>query len=113
MQFKLVSVLVVVQLCFLSTGSWAGNSVSSVPTAELPTVGTSSISTLANPSSAPDDVTLLAPKITKSVVTILCGNKQGTAWAINTELTTQQKSQGFKSYLVTNHHVIAESNYFR
>jgi hypothetical protein len=108
MKFKFVSVLVVVQLCFLSTGSWAGNSVSSVPTAELPTVGTSSVSTLANPSSAPDDVTLLAPKITKSVVTILCGNKQGTAWAINTELTTQQKSQGFKSYLVTNHHVIAD-----
>jgi hypothetical protein len=108
MKFKAVSVLVVVQLCFLSASSWAGNSVSSVPAAELPTVGTSSVSTLANPSSAPDDVTLLAPKITKSVVTILCGNKQGTAWAINTELTTQQKSQGFKSYLVTNHHVIAD-----
>ena len=108
MKHKLVSVLVIAQLFFMSSSSGAGNSVSSVPAVELPTVGTSSVSTLGSPSSAPDDVTLLAPKITKSVVTILCGNKQGSAWAINTELTTQQKSQGFKSYLITNHHVIAD-----
>ena len=95
-------------MCFLPSNSWAGNSMSNVPASELPTVGTSSTSTLASPSSAPDDVTLLAPKITKSVVTILCGNKQGSAWAINIELTAQQKSQGFKSYLITNHHVIAD-----
>ena len=75
----------------------AGDSVSNVPVTDLPTVAASNVSTLGTPSSAPDDMTLLAPKITKSVVTILCGNRQGTSWAINTELTAQQKSQGFKS----------------
>jgi hypothetical protein len=104
----LLAIILSAQLLVAPTVSWAGNSVSSVPTAELPTVATSNVSALGNPSSAPDDVTLLAPKITKSVVTILCGNKQGTAWAINTELTAEQKSKGFKSYLVTNHHVIAD-----
>ena len=108
MKSKLLVMILASQLLFLPVSSWAGNSVSNVPTAELPTVGTSSVSTLGSPSSAPDDVTLLAPKITKSVVTILCGNKQGTAWAINSELTPQQKSQGFKSYLITNHHVITD-----
>jgi hypothetical protein len=108
MKRKLFLILIASQFLISPLSASAGNSTSSVPLTELPTVNPSSVSTLANPGSAPDDVTTLSPKITKSVVTILCGNKQGTAWSINTELTTQQKNQGFKSYLITNHHVIAD-----
>jgi hypothetical protein len=105
---KLIALVLILQLLVSPSVTQADSSVSNVPLSELPSVGVSTVSTLGSPSSAPDDVTLLAPKITKSVVTILCGNKQGTAWAINTELTSQQKNQGFKSYLVTNHHVISD-----
>ena len=108
MKRTLISLALMFQLVIFPPVSWAENSVSNVPVAELPSVGISSVSTLGSPGAVPDDVTLLAPKITKSVVTILCGNKQGTAWSINTELTAQQKSQGFKSYLVTNHHVVED-----
>ena len=108
MKRKFLVFILASQVLFLPTIAWAGDSVSSVPVADLPTVGTSTVSTLGSPGSAPDDVTLLAPKISKSVVTIICGNKQGTAWAINSDLTPLQKSQGFKSYLITNHHVIAD-----
>jgi len=75
---------------------------------DLPSVSSSNVSTLTNAATAPDDLILLGPKITKSVVTILCGNKQGSAWAINVALTPKQKESGFNSYLVTNHHVIAD-----
>lgn len=108
MKNKILVTLVFGQLLFFASSSWAGNSISNIPVSELPTVSTSNVSSLSNPSLTPDDIITLAPKITKSVVTIVCGNKQGTAWSINSELTTQQKSQGFKSYLVTNHHVIAD-----
>jgi len=108
MKSKLLVIVLANLMLFSSSSSWAGDSVSTVPAADLPTVGSSNVSTLGSPSSAPDDMTLLAPKITKSVVTILCGNRQGTAWTINAELSSQQKSQGFKSYLITNHHVIAD-----
>ena len=103
-----MSVLIVAQLYFLRFISWASDSVPSVPAADLLTLEATNVSTLGSPSSAPDNVTLLAPKITKSVVTILSRNKQGTARAINTKLTVQQKNQGFKSYLITNHHEIAD-----
>jgi hypothetical protein len=108
MKHKFLVIFLASQLLFSPSNSWAGSSVSNVPVTELPTVNASNVSTLASPGAAPDDVTSLSPKITKSVVTILCGNKQGTAWSINTELTTQHKNQGFKSYLITNHHVIAD-----
>ncbi len=107
MRQKLLPSMIALLLFMPTPFSWGADSVSNVPAIDLPTVAPSNISTLVNPGTTPDDVTLLAPKITKSVVTVLCGSKQGTAWAINVDLTTKQKNQGFKSYLITNHHVIA------
>ena len=57
MNRKLISLLLFAQLLYLPASSWAGNSASNVPASDLPTVRTSNVSTLANPGSAPDDVT--------------------------------------------------------
>ena len=106
---KRISPLLIFSLLLLqSSSAQAIFSISAVPMNNLPAIGASSISSLDNPGMAPTDITTLAPRISKSVVTLICGNKQGSAWSVNVDLTLQQKDTGFNSYLITNHHVIAD-----
>ncbi|HUW87388.1 MAG TPA: serine protease [Candidatus Paceibacterota bacterium] len=68
-------------------------------------MGMTSISSPANP---PNDLVALSSALTKSVVTVLCGNSLGSGWSVNVDLSAANLSSGFKSYIITNHHVISE-----
>ena len=55
---------------------------------------------------APEDLVALSANVGKSVVTLYCGDSQGTGWSAKVDLSSQMKSDGTKSYLITNHHVV-------
>ena len=86
--------------------SSSGNSSSTVTTGQLPSMNNQGASTISSPSSQPDDLVSLAAETTKSVVTVLCGSGIGSGWSINATLSSANTSEGFKSYVITNHHVI-------
>lgn len=85
-----------------------GNSSSSNSSTDLPSVSTTGVSEIASPSNPPDNLVSLATTVSPSVVTVLCGNSLGSGWSINTQLSNSLKSAGYKSYIITNHHVIAD-----
>lgn len=60
------------------------------------------------PSNPPSDLVSLAEKTTKSVVSVLCSNSIGSGWAVDIELSPTQIAAGNNSYVITNHHVIAD-----
>jgi hypothetical protein len=75
---------------------------------DLPTtLANSSVESL-NYTKGPSDLTGLSKSILPSVVTISCANGKGTGWAASTQLSSQLVSQGFASYLFTNHHVVSD-----
>lgn len=76
------------------------------PTYDLP-ASISNSSTLAlNYSDPPQNLSNLSDSILPSVVTIKCGNGSGTGWAVEVELNSKAKSDGYSTYILTNHHVI-------
>jgi hypothetical protein len=66
----------------------------------------SGLQTISAPASAPKDLVSLTPKISPSVVTVLCGDGSGTGWSIDARLTTSMSNSGYKSLVITNHHVV-------
>ena len=60
------------------------------------------------PSNPPSDLVALAEKTTKSVVSVLCSNSIGSGWAVSIDLSPTQIAAGNRSYIITNHHVIAD-----
>jgi hypothetical protein len=84
----------------------SGNSSSTTITGQLPTVNNFGESLVSAPSSQPTDLVSLAAETTKSVVTVLCGSGIGSGWSINVGLSAANISNGYKSYIVSNHHVI-------
>jgi len=84
-----------------------GNSTSNTVSGQLPTVSNAGESVVSVPSSQPIDLVSLAAETTKSVVTVLCGSGLGSGWSINTALSSANVANGYKSYIITNHHVIA------
>lgn len=76
-----------------------------------PGLTTETIYSVQNPGSSPDDLVALSPKILKSVVTVFCGEGLGTAWAAKVSIPSSVSSQGIKTYLVTNYHVIEDCTY--
>ena len=85
----------------------SGNSSSTTITGQLPSVSNAGESLVTSPASQPTDLVSLAAETTKSVVTVLCGSGLGSGWSINAALSTANISNGYKSYIITNHHVIA------
>ncbi len=85
------------------SGSGAAGSSTS-----LPTINGGIGESLTSAASPPVDLVDLSAKIGVSVVTVLCGNGLGSGWSAVAELTTQIKSSGYQSYIVTNHHVIED-----
>lgn len=83
-----------------------GNSSSTTIPGQLPTVNNFGESLVSAPSSQPTDLVSLAAETTKSVVTVLCGSGIGSGWSINVGLSAANISNGYKSYIVSNHHVI-------
>ena len=84
-----------------------GNSTSTTITGQLPSVSNSGESLVSAPSAQPPDLVSLAAETTKSVVTVLCGSGIGSGWSINVGLSSANVSNGYKSYIISNHHVIA------
>ncbi len=68
------------------------------------TLGSASASSL--PGYPPDDLVNLAETTTKSVVTISCGNSIGSGWSASVNLSQADSQKGYKSIVITNHHVI-------
>jgi hypothetical protein len=84
----------------------SGNSYSTTIPGQLPIVNNFGESLVSAPSSQPTDLVSLAAETTKSVVTVLCGSGIGSGWSINVGLSAANISNGYKSYIVSNHHVI-------
>lgn len=61
---------------------------------------------VSNPGSLPVDLVKLSAAVTKSVVTIICGDAQGSGWSAKVNLSSQQRGKGIKSLIITNHHVV-------
>lgn len=85
-----------------------GSNSSKVTVGQLPSMNLNGSSTINSPSAAPEDLVALAADVTKSVVTVKCGQGVGSGWAIQVDLSSSNRSDGFNSYVITNHHVIAD-----
>ena len=64
-----------------------------------------------DPSVPPLRLTDFAKTIHASMVTVYCGDALGSGWAAQVGVTAGAAAQGYKSYVVTNHHVIGECTY--
>lgn len=85
-----------------------GNSASTVISGQLPSVNLMGMASISSPASPPSDLVSLSSTLTKSVVTVLCTNSLGSGWSINADLSAANIAAGFKSYIITNHHVISD-----
>lgn len=85
----------------------SGNASSTTIVGQLPSVNSAGESLVNAPSNQPGDLVALAAETTKSVVTVLCGSGLGSGWAVNADLSSANITNGYKSYVITNHHVIA------
>lgn len=89
-----------------------GDSISttkpSINNSNLPTLESDSSISISSPANPPNDLVDLASKISKSVVTILCGNGLGSGWAAKVSLTSNMSASGYQTYLITNQHVISD-----
>ena len=85
-----------------------GNSTSTVVTGQLPTANLLGITSISSPANPPTDLVSLSSSLAKSVVTVLCGNSLGSGWSVNADLSAANTASGFKSYIISNHHVISE-----
>jgi len=72
----------------------------------LPSFSAPSAAALPNPADLPEDLVALARVETQSVVTVQCGNEEGSGWSAQVDLNSQLKASGYKSYLITNYHVV-------
>ena len=71
----------------------------------LSTLSSASASSL--PGYPPNDLVNLAETTTKSVVTISCGDSIGSGWSASVNLNQTDSQKGYKSIVITNHHVIS------
>ena len=83
-----------------------GSSSSTTIVGQLPIVNSAGEFLVDSPANSPSDLVSLAAQTTKSVVTVQCGNGVGSGWSINATLSTANISNGYNSYIITNHHVI-------
>jgi len=79
-----------------------------ISSSDLPLAPADRASVIANPADAPGDLSSLSQSLSDSVVTVWCGNGVGSGWSANVELTQSMVDSGVKSYIISNHHVIAE-----
>ena len=61
---------------------------------------------VSTPSRAPEALEQLSPEVLKSVVTIICAGALGSGWSAKVELAAAHQNAGYKSFIVTNHHVV-------
>lgn len=83
-------------------------STAQAATKALPTGATQSNVSVSNPANLPEDLVALARTETQSVVTVQCSNEVGSGWSAQVELNSQLKALNYKSYLITNYHVVKD-----
>ena len=81
-------------------------STNSSPIYDLPTNKSNSSTLAVSYSDPPQNLPTLSDSILPSVVTVKCANGSGTGWAVDADLSAKAKSDGYVSYVITNHHVI-------
>ncbi len=76
--------------------------------AAVPLATDATMRKVSSPGAAPADLVGLSPSVQKSVVTVLCSGGQGSGWSALMTPSSSFSAAGFKSYIVTNHHVIED-----
>jgi S1-C subfamily serine protease len=56
----------------------------------------------------PSDLTKLTENLIPAIVTVGCANGTGSGWSSRVELSAGLRSDGYSSYVITNHHVIED-----
>ncbi|WP_138316331.1 trypsin-like peptidase domain-containing protein [Rhodoluna limnophila] len=74
----------------------------------LPKLTSEKIYKTPTPAKSPIDLVATAEQVGKSVVSVVCGSSSGTAWAADATISVDMRSAGVKTFLVTNHHVVAD-----
>lgn len=78
------------------------------PRYERPTVKPISAYKTTNPGQAPTDLVALSPEILKSVVQVYCASGVGSGWVAEAQLASSVTNAGYRSVVVTNHHVVED-----
>jgi hypothetical protein len=64
-----------------------------------------------NRSTPPDDVTEFYSAVQPSLTTVFCGRSLGTGWAVDITLSDEALAEGYRSYVITNFHVVEDCAY--
>lgn len=92
-------------------GSSSGNTSGSTAagsTYPLPETVPNSSKSASNFTEPPKDLSKLSEDLLPSVVTVKCASGSGTGWSAESKLSSSLISAGFKSLVITNHHVIED-----
>ena len=96
----------------LPTTTSGGSSSTTVPdvgaTFTLPTTKANESKAANTYSDSPQDLSKLSEDLLPSVVTVQCAGGSGTGWSADVAMSTDLQSAGYKSLVVTNHHVIED-----
>ena len=83
-----------------------GGAVGATPTYDLPTTKPLSAFKTPSPGQAPEDLVTLSPQMLESVVQVYCSSGVGSGWVAEAQLPPSASNAGFRSVVVTNHHVV-------
>ena len=94
----------------LPTTTVGGSSSTIIPdvgaTFTLPTTKANETKAANSYSDSPQDLSKLSEDLLPSVVTVQCSGGSGTGWSPDVVMSSELQTAGFKSLVVTNHHVI-------
>jgi len=91
-----------------SSGDSSTGSKSAGSTYTLPENISNSSKSATNFTEPPKDLSKLSEELLPSVVTVKCAGGSGTGWSADAQLSPSLTTAGFKSIVVTNHHVIED-----
>ena len=89
-------------------GGKSGSSSGPSSTGQIPRNIANESTSLQNFSAPPTNLTTLSEKLSPSVVTVFCSNGKGSGWAIKSELDNSLTNSGYRSYVISNHHVVED-----
>ena len=88
----------------------AGSASTTIPdvgaTFTLPTTKANESKAANSYSESPQDLSKLSEDLLPSVVTVQCSGGSGTGWSADVAMSTDLQTAGYKSLVITNHHVI-------
>ena len=96
----------------LPTTTSGGSSSTTIPdvgaTFTLPITKANESKAANSYSDSPQDLSKLSEDLLPSVVTVQCAGGSGTGWSADVTMSTDLQSAGYRSLVVTNHHVIED-----